>query len=350
MKKKFLTIIAISLVAGSIGLVLARNKAKINKAAHPEKVVPVVPVKAYAVKLDSFSTSFTINGTTVPDREVKVASEVQGKLIRLNIKNGDKVQTGQVVAVLDPSVLQVQLASVDASIAKATLDLNRFTKLVSLGGATPMQVESAQLQINSLQAEKKQVLEQIQHMQIRAPFTGKVENVSVELGSFVSYGTVLAQLIDNSSLKIDIYLSEQEALKVKKGQPVTISSVTLSKPKTGKINMISDKADESGKFLAEIRFSNTGEEMLKAGILADVHFSTDAVETGLSIPVSALLGSARDAKVFVVKENHVEQKNIKTGIVTAEKVQVTDGLKAGEQVVISGQLNLENGSPITINK
>src|SRR6185503_3182034 len=101
-------------------------------------------------------------------------------------------------------------------------------------------------QINSLIAEKKQVLEQIDHMQIRAPFSGKVENVSVELGSFVSYGTVLSQLIDNSSLKINIYLSEQEALKVKTGQAVTISSAVLSQPKAGKITMVSDKADASG--------------------------------------------------------------------------------------------------------
>ena len=219
-----------------------------------------------------------------------------------------------------------------------------------MGGATPMQAESVQLQINSLMAEKKQVLEQISHMQIRAPFSGKIENVGVELGSFVSYGTVLCQLIDNSSLKIDVYLSEQEAFKVKTGQPVTISSIVLSQPKTAKITMISDKADASGKFLAEISFSNSGEEKLKAGILADVHFSLDAVETGLSVPVSALLVSAKDAKVFVTKENKVVERSIKTGIVTSDKVQVLEGLEAGEQVVISGQLNLENGAPVSINK
>jgi RND family efflux transporter MFP subunit len=219
-----------------------------------------------------------------------------------------------------------------------------------MGGATPMQAESAQLQINSLQAEKKQVLEQISHMQIRAPFSGKIENVAVELGSFVTYGTVLSQLIDNSSLKVNIYLSEHEAVKVKTGQSVTISSVVLSAPKNGKITMISDKADASGKFLAEITFSNTDKEKLKAGILADVHFTMEETETGLSIPVSALLGSATDAKVYVVKDNKAELRSIKTGIVTATKVEVTEGLQAGEQVVTSGQLNLENGTNISINK
>jgi RND family efflux transporter MFP subunit len=160
---------------------------------------------------------------------------------------------------------------------------------------------------------------------------------------------VLSQLIDNSSLKINIYLSEQEALKVKTGQEVTISSVILSQPKVGKISMISDKADASGKFLAEINFSNNEQE-LKAGILADVHFSMAEVETGLSIPVNALIASAKEAKVFVVKGNKVEQRSIKTGIVTSNKVQVLEGLHAGEQVVISGQLNLENGTNISINK
>lgn len=350
MKKKIITITTCLLIVGAIGVVLASNKAKIDKAAKPAKENPVIPVKIVEVKEDSFNTSFTINGTTIPSKEVKIASEVQGKLVSLYIHNGDVVKAGQLVAVLDASVHSVQLNSIEASIAKAKLDLKRYTTLIEMGGATPMQAESAQLQINSLIAEKKQVLEQIEHMQIRAPFSGKVENVTVELGSFVTFGTVLGQLIDNSSLKINIYLSEHEAFKIKAGQQLTISSVVLSQPKVGKITMISDKADASGKFLAEITFSNNDKETLKAGILADVFFSMDAVETGLSIPVSALLGSASEAKVFVANGNTVELRNIKTGIVTSNKIRVIEGLKAGEQVVISGQLNLENGTKVSIIK
>ena len=350
MKKKIITITFSLLIIASIGVVLANNKAKIDKAAKPVKEKIAVPVKVAIAKLDSFNTSFTINGTTTPSKEVKIASEVQGKLVGLYIKNGDVVSAGQVIATLDASVYSVQLNSIEASIAKARLDISRYTKLVDMGGATPMQVESVQLQFNSLQAEKKQVLEQMAHMQIRAPFSGRVENVVVEKGSFVTYGTVLAELLNNSSLKINIYLSEQEAFKVKEGQGVTVNSVVLTQPKAGKINMISDKADASGKFLAEVSFANDGKEKLKAGILADVHFKMEAVETGLSIPVSALLSSAKDARVFVVNGNTVAQRNIKTGIVTSSNVQVTEGLNAGDKVVTSGQLNLENGSSVTINK
>lgn len=350
MKKKIITIGTIVLIAGSIGLSLASNKAKIDKAANPVKENPVIPVKVYEVKEDSFNTSFTINGSTIPAKEVKIASEVQGKLVGLYIDNGDMVKAGQVIAALDASVYSVQLNSIEASIAKAKLDLARYNNLIAIGGATPMQAESAQLQINSLQAEKKQVLEQMEHMQIRSPFSGKIENVAVELGSFVSYGTALGQLIDNSSLKINIYLSEQESFRVKVGQPVTISSVVLSQPKKGKISMISDRADASGKFLTEITFPNSDKEKLKAGILADVYFTMEETETGLSIPVSALLGSVKDAKVYVAVGNKAELRSIQTGIVTSAKVQVTKGLQAGEQVVISGQLNLENGTNISINK
>jgi membrane fusion protein, multidrug efflux system len=348
MKKKIISISISLLLVIFVGVVLANNKAKIDKAAHPVKQTPVIPVKVYQVKEDSFNTSFTINGSTVPAKEVKIASEVQGKLVGLYIDNGDFVRAGQSIAVLDASVYQVQLASIDASIAKARLDLARYNNLIELGGATPMQAESAQLQINSLVAEKKQVLEQISHMQIRAPFRGKIENVGVELGSFVSYGTVLSQLIDNSSLKINVYLSEQEAFKVKSGQSVTITSAVLPQPKVGKITMISDKADASGKFLAEITFLNDDKEKLKAGILADVHFSSDAIQTGLSIPTSALLASDKEAKVFVATGGQVEERSIRTGIVTANKVQVLEGLQVGEQVVVSGQMNLEQGSRVSV--
>jgi RND family efflux transporter MFP subunit len=350
MKKKIVSIVITLLIVVSIGVVLANNKAKIDKAAKPVKHKLLVPVKVYEASEDSFNTSFTLNGTTAPDKEVKIASEVQGKLVNLAIKNGDMVHAGQVLAVLDASVHNVQLSSIESSMAKAKLDMARYQRLVEMGGATPMQIESAGLQYKSLQAEKKQVLEQMAHMQIRAPFSGKIENVQVEKGSFVSYGTVLADLLNNSSLKIKVYLSEQQAFKVKPGQPVTISSVVLAQPKTGKISMISDKADASGKFLTEIRFSNTDKEKLKAGMIADVSFTIDGVETGLAIPVSALLGSAKGAKVFVANGNQAELRNITTGIVTSNKVQVLDGLQPGEQVIISGQLNLENGTAITINK
>lgn len=350
MKKKLVSIGISFAIVVTIGVVLANNKAKIDKAAKPAKDHAIIPVKVTEIKLDSFNTSFTINGTTMPVKEVKIASEVQGKLVSLFIKNGDVVKAGQVVAILDASVYGVQLNSIDASIAKAQLDLTRYTNLISLGGATPMQKESVELQIKSLQAEKRQVLEQISHMQIRAPFSGKIENINVELGSFVTYGTVLSQLIDNSSLKINIYLSEQEAFKVNKGQLVTISSVVLAQSKSGRINMISDKADVAGKFLAEVILANTDKNELKAGILADVHFPMGSTKTGLSIPVSALIPNAKEPKVFVASNNKVTERIIKTGIITSNKVEVVEGLQAGEQVVISGQLNLENGSAISINQ
>jgi len=350
MKKSIITITVLIAIAGSIGIVLASNKAKITRAAHPVKERTTIPVKVREVKEDSFATNFTVNGSTAPVKEVKIASEVQGKLIGLYVKNGDLIRAGEAVALLDASVLRVQLKSIEASIAKSELDLRRYQKLVEMGGATPMQVEAVALQLTSLLAQKKEVLEQVEHMCIRAPFDGRIENVSVELGAFVSYGTPLSQLIDLSSLKINIYLSEQEAFLAKKGQAVQISSVVLAQPLTGHVSMISNKADASGKFLAEISLPNTGKQPLKAGILTDVQFTPDALQTGLSIPDKALLSGAKEAKVFVVRNNQVEQKSIKTGIMSAGKVQVLEGLHAGERIVVSGQLNLENGTIISINQ
>ncbi len=344
MKKKIIQITGALLIAGSIGMVLASNKAKIDKAAQPVKDNAVIPVKIAEVISDSFNTAFTINGTTSPAREVKIASEVQGKLVGLYIKNGDVVRKGQVIAQLDAGVFYAQLNSIESSLAKASLDINRYTHLIEMGGATSMQLESVKLQYASLQAQKKEVLQQIAHMQILSPFNGKIENVSVETGSYVSFGTVLAQLIDNSALKINVYLSEQEAFKVTTGQPVVVTSVVLAKPQTAHISMISDKADASGKFLTEISLANNGKEKLKAGMLADVTFSSGVTETGLSIPVSALLAGTKQAAVFVVNANKVQQRTIQTGVVTSGKVHVLEGLQAGEQVVISGQLNLENGA------
>jgi len=350
MKKIIIRTTLFLAIAGSVGFVLANNKAKINKAANPVKEKLVIPVMAHEVREDSFSASFNINGSTSPIKEVTIASEVEGKLVALFVKNGDAVHAGQTIAILDASVYHAQLNSVEASIAKANLDLSRYNRLITMGGATPMQAEGAQLQINSLQAEKKQILQQIAHMQIRAPFTGRIENVTVELGSYVTHGTVLGQLVDNSSLKIKVYLSEQEAFKVKQGQPVSVSSAVLMQPRTGRVATISEKADATGKFLAEVHLANNDKEKLRAGMLADVAFAMDAKSIGLSVPVSALVAGGKQVKVYVVNNGKVSQRNIKTGIVTPLKIQVVEGLKAGEKVVVSGQMNLEEGTAVSVNQ
>jgi RND family efflux transporter MFP subunit len=212
-----------------------------------------------------------------------------------------------------------------------------------------MQLESVILQHRSLIAQRKEVLEQIAHMQIRSPFSGTLENLAVEKGSYVTYGSVIGSLIDNSSLKINVYLSEQQAFKTQAGQPVKVSSNIFSEPLTGTISMLASKADASGKFLAEIRIDNS-KNKLKAGMLTDVTFASGASEKGLSLPMSALVGSPAQPKVFVVDGITVQLKSIKTGTITIDRIQVTEGLRAGDIVVVSGQLNIENGSRVSVIK
>jgi RND family efflux transporter MFP subunit len=349
MRKKIIYITITTALVACIGFVLANNKSKIDAAAKPQKVNPTIPVKACTVKQDSFATSFTLNGTTVPYREVNISAENPGKLTKVFVKNGDRLRAGQVIASLDAAVYLAQLRSIESSIAKTEVDIERYTRLLSLGGATQMQLESVLLQHNSLMAQKKEVLQQIDHMQIRSPFSGTIENVNVEKGSYVSYGSVIGTLIDNSSLKINVYLSEQETFKTKAGQQVTVHSIQIPQALKANISMLSGKADATGKFLAEIKLDNQ-QNKLKAGMLTDVTFASGTTERGLSLPLSAIVGSTKQAKVFVVNGTTVTQKNIKTGIVTTEKVEVTEGLQQGEIVVTSGQLNLENGSSVSIIK
>lgn len=349
MKKKIIRIGATVLIAASIVMTLANNKAKIDAAAKPVKEKTVIPVKVHEVKEDSFSVAFNINGTTAPLREVKIASEVQGKLVNLYVANGDVVRAGQTIAVLDASVYTAQLNSIETSLAKAALDKERFARLIEMGGASSHQLEQTVLQFESLQAQKKDVLQRMEHMQIRAPFSGRIENLMVEKGSYVSFGTVLSDLIDNSTLEIKVYLSEKQAFSVKAGESVRINNAVLAEPVYGRIETISDKADASGKFAAEIHFPNKN-ATLKAGMIADVAFASEQVVTGLSIPISALVGTAAQGKVYVVNGVKVELRGVRTGNSTADRVLVLEGLYAGEKVVVSGQLNLENGTEITINQ
>ncbi|RYY23214.1 MAG: efflux RND transporter periplasmic adaptor subunit, partial [Sphingobacteriaceae bacterium] len=118
----------------------------------------------------------------------------------------------------------------------------------------------------------------------------------------------------------------------------------------GRISFISPQADETHNYSVEILATNNERTLLRSGTFVYADFSRKTKQNILLIPREALTQSIKDASVYVVENNAVRQKPIKTGIEMNGMIQVINGLKAGEVVVTSGQINLKDGSQVSISK
>ncbi len=353
--KRIITIIVIVAIAGFMGFKLYSNKQVINEnATAVPSEVGRIPVKVAAAQMKKIDNSMSYTGNFIARKEVALTAEAQGSLIALNIKEGQKVSQGQVIARIDPTAIQSNLATANAALQKAIKDKERYQRLVTAGAISQKQYEDVALTVDNERASLAGVQQQMKYTIIRSPMSGTVSEVSVEKGSFTTVGMKIGSVIDVSKLKMVIKVSESDVVRIKKGQPVEIKTdVYPDHVFKGNITLIGVQADEGRKYDVEVEVPVDNTYPLKAGMFGTITLDAQTNDNGekLFIPRKAILGSIKDAQVYVLNsDSTVTQKNIEVENQSGDEVIVRKGLNANDQVVTSGQINLQPGKKVSVVK
>jgi RND family efflux transporter MFP subunit len=351
--RTILTIVGLIVVIGLIAIQLRANKEKMAKNAKiVEKTTSVFPVVITSAKTEEVNTSFNATGNFEPYRELTFVSEAQGRVVSISFDKGYFVSEGQVIARLDDENLQRQLKIAQINLDKSKKDWERQESLWKSNATTEVNVENAKFAYQNAEQQILQLKEQLAKTLVRVPISGTVNRKHIEKGSYLAPATPIADITDVSSLKMIIKVAENEVLKIKEGQRVSIKAdVYPGASFTGTVKTIAVKADESKRFAIDIDLQNNAQNPLKAGMYGVASFEFNKIGSLLFIPRKAIVGSLKDAKVYIAKtDNTAELRSLKTGLVKEDKVEVIEGLKEGEKVVVTGQINLQNGVKISIIK
>ncbi|TAF67774.1 MAG: efflux RND transporter periplasmic adaptor subunit [Cytophagales bacterium] len=355
MKKvfKILQIVLItSAIIGSIAFTLYSNKEKTaERTKMVEKTVSVFPVVVSKVAIQTLSSNFNATGTFEPYRELVLVSEIQGRVISLQLDKGNYVAEGQVLAKIDDQMLQRELKIAQINYDKRLKDLQRFENLQKSNATTEVQVEEARFAFQQAEQQIEALKERLAKTLVIAPISGIITKKTIEKGSYLMPGTPIADITEINRLKMIIKVAEKDILQIKEGQTLTIKAdVYPNKTFQGTIRNIAIKADASKRYEVEVDLQNQADSPIKAGMYGIAYFDFSAKGSALMIPRKAIIGSLKDAKVYVAKGDIAELRTIQTGTTQGEMVEVITGLKEGEAVIITGQINLQNGAKISIIK
>jgi membrane fusion protein, multidrug efflux system len=349
MKRILIAVAIIIVLVGACTVTLMINKNKIDAKMKLEGNVRTIPVFVMEISAKPLSDDFTVNGSFTPVHELTLLSEGQGKVRGLYFAVGDFVKEGQVLAKLDDDLIVSNLALANAMYDKARRDLQKYEGMLKSDAVSSQQVEDARLALRKAETDVTTLKKQLDYSSIKAPIQGTITKRHIETGSLVMPGTMIADIVDISRLKFIANVSESEAVRITKGMNVEItSSLFPGVTYQGKVLSIGIKADESKRFPAEIGLENDPKHPLKAGMFGTASFRLGSEREALSIPRHSIVGSIREPRVYVVENNRAILKDIRIGSATDQDVEVLEGLKAGEVVVTSGQINLDNGTPVTI--
>ncbi len=347
-RKKAILLSAAVLIA--IIAILIYNKSRMTAEAKTD-VMTAIPVTVTTAGNERVTDKLSLTGVIAANNDVPIVAETQGKITAVHAEVGQHVGAGDVLLQVDDEVKQAALASAEINNEKAGKDLERFESLAKQNAATDQQLEGARLAAKAAEAQYIVARRQFNDTRIKSPIPGIVTARLVDVGAYVQSGNVVANVVDISRLKVKVNVAERDVFRMKVGDEVTVGTdvypgVTFN----GKIATISSKADESHTYPVEVRLANSPNHPLKAGMFGTVNFNTAFPDNVVTIPREALVGSAKDAMVFVVDGPVAKLRNLVIGGEYDTKLVVLSGLGAGETIVINGQNNLRDNSAVTIIK
>ena len=239
----------------------------------------------------------------------------------------------------------------------AKADLKRFESAYQTGGVTAQQLEQVRLQLSNAQANYNSAAIVSGDTAVKSKISGIVSSKLVEEGAMVGAGQALFNVVNIDNLKLKITVDEAQVSRLRVGDKVTVKPSTESETIEGKIVFIAPKSDGALKFPVEILVSNK-DKKLRAGMYATAQFAGQSQSaTALVVPHSAFVGSVSQNKIFKIVEGKndkgeqvpmAELVTVKSGRNFGDKVEILSGLAAGDQVITSGQINVDNGTPIKV--
>lgn len=298
---------------------------------------------------------------------VDLSLEIAGTVQKVQFQSGQKIKAGQPLLQLDSEVESALLETAEADLGLSQLDFGRGRQLVGSQAISKGEFDRLSAQLKKNQATVNQLKASLAKKHILAPFSGTIGIRQVDVGDYLASGTVIATLQDLSSLYVDFYVPEQSVPRLAVAQSVNVSvSAYPGQTFVGTISAINPKVEDSTRnVLVRATLANPDGKLLP-GMFANLQVILPDVAAGIVVPESAVTYTLYGNSMYVVTQKKAadgtvekddkgqpvliaERRFVETGERRDGQVLVSKGVQSGEQVVIAGQLKLDNGTPIAIS-
>jgi membrane fusion protein (multidrug efflux system) len=324
-----------------------------NGQARPANAQPgagrPVAVEAAPVQVGTVRAVLSAVGSLTADEKVDITTEVEGRITEISFQEGADVAAGDILFRLDDLAAKAAVAQTGADLSLAEANFGRADALSAQKIATDKTRDEARFALEKARANAQLAQVNLDKTIIRAPFAGRTGLRKVSQGNYVTKGLSLVTLQNIDPIKVDFRLPETELANVAIGNRISIEVDALPGRKfTGEVFAIDPQVDVNGRAVQlRARIANK-DKTLRPGLFARVDLVTAEHENAVQVPESALVTQGRDRLVYVVREGKAQPVRVTTGIRLPGKVEISEGLKAGDVVVVSGQQRLRPGVAVDV--
>lgn len=311
-------------------------------------VVHFVQVEAVTLETTRFADERTLVGETDPIRSAFVASEMPGRLVQLTGALGEQVTEGEVLVRVDASSGQSQIEQIRVQIAGIETEIERTERLMQRGLGTEATLDQLRNQRDVLNESISTIRTTVRSATTRAPITGIVTDRMAEPGEYAGPGAPLLRIVDISTIVVAVGVPEGEIGRIDVGQNVRIEIPAMNVTTAGTIHRIAPEANRTNRtFRTEIHIENSAGR-LRAGLRATVTIPRADISEAVVVPADAIIQGLSGPEVAVVASGITSMRQVVTGPRRGSYIVATEGLAAGEQLVVRGHRNVVNGEHVEV--
>jgi membrane fusion protein (multidrug efflux system) len=293
----------------------------------------------------------SLPGVAKPWISLQVVSEIKGKITNKRVSEGQKVNKGDILAIIDKSDYQNSYNSALASWETALSTQKRLKALVKKNFVTQSQLDDAITRVKTSKAALDNSKLALSRCTIRSPMHGVVDRVHIENGTFLSAGDPVVQILQIETLKIEVGIPESDVAAVRKLKTFNMTIDALDeKTYTGEYHYLYKTTDSMARlYNLEIKVDNADGAILP-DMFARVKIIKNQDPLGLAVPMYSLVNRGKDVGVYVENQGVVSFRPVETGFQDGWKTQIQSGLFPGEKIVVVGHRVIEDGEKVNVTK
>ncbi len=367
--RKRIWMIAGGTLAGALVLtVFARARAPRPAAAssgHAARIAPVALARKTPIRM-----TLTLSGEFKPFQDVDLHAKVAGYIKTISVDVGDRVKTGQVLAVLEIPELRAQLQEADASLDRSRsaheTAHSAYERLKQVSDARPGLIaaqeledanardKQAEAQVAQASASLRQYSALSDYSKITAPFTGVITRRYADTGALIQAGTSsntqampVVRLAEDDKLRLVLPVPESAVSKIHVGTTVSVRVPAVDRTLEGRVARLSDDLDRQTRTMeTEIDVGNA-DGALVPGMYAETELDLLKKEASLTVPIQAVSRNGKEATVLVVgADNRIAERAVKIGVEGARRLEIVAGLVEGDRVVIGSRSQFRPGEQV----
>jgi RND family efflux transporter MFP subunit len=314
--------------------------AKTDTTAAKTRMVGVEPVA-----LQQFRNYIEIQGKVDADENVTLSAEMGGTVTRINVKEGDEVHKGQVLAETDNKAIMQGMQEIQTQLDLATTLYQKQKNLWDQKIGTEMQYLQAKTQKEALEKRMATMQEQLDMTRIKSPIEGTVDAVDIKVGQITAPGMPAIRVVNFANMKVVGEVPEAYAGKVKKDNPVTVIFPDNKDTLNTKVAFVARVINPLNRtFKVEVVLDDKkGAEGYHPNMISIVKIADYTNEKAIVIPVSLIQKTESGDFVFVEKNGKAARKQVKYDHVYNGKAEITSGLEVNDKLIVSGYQDLDEG-------